>query len=359
MRTRLKSPNLYTVGWIAALHIERAAATAMLHERHDSPDGFVQSEADSNNYTWGRVGEHNIVIASLPAGAYGVVSAATTASDLIRSFPHIRIGLMVGIGGGIARPDLGHDIRLGDVVISQPDGTSGGVIQYDLGKAATAGAWERKGSLDRPPPVLLNALMSMKSEHELEPPKVPELLQAMLDANPRMKKGTGGFTYQGVENDRLFHSHHDHAGGKTCDSCQLAWEVERDERESTDPEIHYGIIASGNKLIKEAETRDRLMEDTDHQCLCVEMEAAGLMNHFPCLVIRGICDYADSHKSDRWQRYASATAAAVAVELLEYVPLRQLEVTRTISETLQIGLLPSCEAGRSRAADFDHDYSRA
>ena len=60
--------------------------------------------------------------------------------------------------------------------------------------------------------------------------------------------------------------------------------------------------------------------------LCVEMEAAGLMDDFPCLVIRGICDYADSHKNKRWQPYAAATAAAYAKELLSTIPAHVVEV---------------------------------
>ncbi|KAG7412793.1 Vegetative incompatibility protein HET-E-1 [Fusarium oxysporum f. sp. rapae] len=335
MRHRLKSPDLYTIGWIAALPIERAAATALLDERHDVPEGFHQHRSDANSYTWGRIGEHNIVIASLPAGVYGTTSTANTAADLIHSLPHIRIGLLVGIGGGIARPDLGQDIRLGDIVVSQPDGTTGGVVQYDLGKAKANGVWERKGSLYKPPPVLLHALASLQAEHEIVPPKVPDLLQAMWEANPHMRRQKNGYTYQGAENDRLFESHRDHDGGSTCDKCDSAWEVKRDRRESTDPEIHYGVIASGNKLIKDAATRDSLSEDTGHQCLCVEMEAAGLMDRFPCLVIRGICDYADSHKNDRWQRYAAAAAAAFAVELLGFVPAGQLESTQKIIEIMQ------------------------
>ncbi|KAH7205008.1 hypothetical protein BKA60DRAFT_498276, partial [Fusarium oxysporum] len=335
MKTRLQNPDLYAIGWIAALPIERAAATALLHDRHDAPEGFSQHQSDANSYTWGRIGEHNIVIASLPAGVYGTTSAATTASNLIHSWPHIRIGLLVGIGGGIARPDEGQDIRLGDIVVSQPEGTTGGVVQYDLGKAKVNGSWERKGSLNKPPPVLLHALASLQAEHELAPSKVPDLLQAMLKANPGMARLKTDFTYQGAANDRLFDSKHHHVGGSNCDKCDSAWEVERDQRESTEPEIHYGIIASGNKLIKDAATRDSLLEDTGHQCLCVEMEAAGLMDRFPCLVIRGICDYADSHKNDRWQRYAAATAAAFAVELLDYVPVEQLEATQKVIEAIQ------------------------
>ena len=340
MRTRLKSPDLYTIGWIAALSIERAAATAFLQERHETPEDFAQSESDTNSYTWGRVGEHNVVIASLPAGVYGTISAATTVSGLIHSLPHIRIGLLVGIGGGIAKPDQSQDIRLGDIVVSQPDGTTGGVIQYDFGKAKVNGTWERKGSLDKPPMVLLNALSELQAEHEIGPSKIPELLDGLLEANAFMKRPRTNYTHQGTANDRLFNSQHDHTGGPTCDSCDPSWEVKREPRDSNDPEIHYGIIASGNKLIKDAATRDRISEDTGHNCLCVEMEAAGLMDRFPCLVIRGICDYADSHKNDRWQRYAAATAAAFAVELLEFIPIRELGKTMKVVETIQRSEVP-------------------
>lgn len=124
--TTLSSSELYTVGWITALPIELAAATAMLDETHQPPLEFVQHEADTNVYAWGRMGEHNLVIASLAAGVYGTTSAATTAFGLLASLPKIRVGLLVGIGGGIARPDGDHDIRLGDIVISQPEGTTGG-----------------------------------------------------------------------------------------------------------------------------------------------------------------------------------------------------------------------------------------
>lgn len=77
------------------------------------------------------------------------------------------------------------------------------------------------------------------------------------------------------------------------------------------------------------------MEDIGEECICFEMEAAGLMNHFPCLVIRGICDYADSHKNDRWQRYASATAAAYGKELLGYVPTKDLQETQRAFDILK------------------------
>ncbi|KAI8665751.1 NACHT domain-containing protein [Fusarium sp. Ph1] len=337
-RNCLDSPDSYAVAWIAALPIERAAAKAMLDEEHAAPTGFARHQTDANVYTWGRVGEHNIVIASLPAGVYGTTSAATTASGLLASLPSIRVGLLVGIGGGIARPDDDRDIRLGDIVVSQPDGTAGGVCQYDLTKAKTGDRRERKGFLGRPPAVLLNALASIQADHELEDSKVPCFLQQMLEKNPKMSKRSKqspGYAHQGFDNDRLFGASSGHVPGPDCRGCDAAGEVQRDPRDTTDPDIHYGTIASGNTLVKDAAARDRIIADVGEDCICFEMEAAGLMNHFPCLVIRGICDYADSHKNDRWQRYASATAAAYAKELLAYVPAAEVQETKRALEVLQ------------------------
>jgi nucleoside phosphorylase len=281
------------------------------------------------------MGEHNIVIASLAAGVYGPTSAATTVSNLLSSLPEIRIGLLVGIGGGIARPDDGRDIRLGDVVVSQPDEATGGVVQYDLVKAKSDGTYERKGFLNIPPLVLLHALSGLQAAHESEEPMIPSILSKMLEDRPRMAQQNFGYIHQGLENDQLFQASCEHAGGLDCHGCDLEKEIRRKARDSTDPNIHYGIIASGNTLVKDAATRDKFAEHVGSKCLCVEMEAAGLMNHFPCLVIRGICDYADSHKNDRWQRYASATAAAFGRELLNYVPVRDLQEAPRAVELLQ------------------------
>ncbi|GKT50695.1 uncharacterized protein ColSpa_10876 [Colletotrichum spaethianum] len=336
----LDSPDSYTVSWIAALAIERAAAVAMLDEEHAEPKGFTRHQTDSNVYTWGQMGEHNIVIASLAAGVYGTTSAATTASNLLASLPAIRIGLLVGIGGGIALPDEDQDIRLGDVVVSQPDGTTGGVCQYDLIKAKSGDKRERKSFLGRPPTVLLNALTSIQAYHERRDSKVPGFLQEMVTNNPKMgrrSKKNPGYLHQGFDNDRLFQASCEHVSGLDCSGCDAAEEVQRDPRETTDPEMHYGIIASGNTLVKDAATRDRIVADVGEDCICFEMEAAGLMNHFPCLVIRGICDYADSHKNDRWQRYASATAAAYAKEFLSHVPAAQIQETKRALELIQSG----------------------
>ncbi len=104
-RKTLESRDQYTVGWIAALPLERAAATALLDELHGKPLDFVQPHTDTNSYTR-RMGKHNIVIASLSAGVYGTASAAATALPMLSSLPGIRIGLLVGIGAGCQSPKI-------------------------------------------------------------------------------------------------------------------------------------------------------------------------------------------------------------------------------------------------------------
>ena len=238
----LDGPDHYQIAWIAALHIKRAAAEAMLDEEHATPTGFTRHSTDANAYTWGRVGDHNIVIASLASGVYGTTSAATTASSLLASLPSIRVGVLVGIGGGIPRPDEESDIRLGDVVVSQPSGTMGRVCQYDLMKAKSGDKRERKGFLGRPPTVLLNALSGIQAFHEREDSKMPWLIQEMLNKSPKMgkrSKQNPGYIHQGFDNDRLFKASCDHTPGLDCRGCDIAGEIQRDPRDTTDPEIHY------------------------------------------------------------------------------------------------------------------------
>jgi nucleoside phosphorylase len=105
----------YTVTWVCALPIELAAALEMLDEEHEGLEG---DDNDENLYILGSIAGHNIVISCLPAGRIGKNSAADMVTQLKVTFNNIRFGLMVGIGGGV--PSSEADIRLGDVVVSQP-----------------------------------------------------------------------------------------------------------------------------------------------------------------------------------------------------------------------------------------------
>jgi len=106
---RSLSNDDYIVDWICALYIEMAAAQAMLDHVHDIP---LKDPIDSNTYTLGSIGRHNIVIACLPTDGYGTNNAAAVVSHMRRSFPSIRVVLMVGIGGGVPGK---VDVRLGSV----------------------------------------------------------------------------------------------------------------------------------------------------------------------------------------------------------------------------------------------------
>ncbi|KAK5214632.1 hypothetical protein LTR72_012213, partial [Exophiala xenobiotica] len=244
---------------------------------------------------------------------------------------------MVGIGGGIPNSDKGVDIRLGDVVVSQPDGTHGGVVQFDLGKNGGGGKFERKGVLRPPPTVLLAALSNIQSRHQMYGNQISDTVSAMIQRWPRLAKA--GYVHPGSGKDALYCGNiegHEvgyevgHEESHGCTQCQDGV-VDREPREDTSPEVHYGVIVSGNQLMKNAVVRDQLGRELGAKC--IEMEAAGLMNDFPCIVIRGICDYADSHKNDVWQEYAAATAAGFATELLATV--RPTEV-RTVTEATEV-----------------------
>lgn len=311
-RLRL-DPREYTVGWISALPIEYAAATAMLDIQHESPD---RRENDDTLYTLGQIHGHNVVVVCLPAGLIGTASAANVATLLSTRFPNAKIGLMVGIGGGV--PSDYVDIRLGDVVVSKPGHGHGGVLQYDMGKRLPDGKFATTSHLDKPPRPLLNALTEVQRNHYLDESSFFGNL-AGLEAKPK-------FSRQKTGPDRLFRSDYQHAAkGPDCALCDAQSLITRPDRsEEEQVRIHYGTIASANSLIKDGVERDRLSQDLDNNILCFEMEAAGLMNNFPCLVIRGICDYADSHKNKKWQPYAAATAAAYAKEILSVISQKEV-----------------------------------
>jgi nucleoside phosphorylase len=304
--------NDYTVAYICPMGVELAPVVALLDNVHPS----LPSSRSKNSYTLGRIGAHNVVIAVM--SEIGNSNAATVATQLLNDFRSIRFGLLVGIGGGIPGDDE-DDIRLGDVVVSKPTATFGGVVQFDRGKIHHNGKFERTGTLKKPPQELMAHVQSLEARHRMTGNQISKYLSEMLERFPNMEKEQ--YVYPGLEYDQLFEASYTHEAGKNCRLCDRSKVVKRAPRENTTPRIHYGTIGSANEVIKDGETRDKLRKDLG--ILCVEMEAAGLMDELSCLVIRGICDYADSHKNKNWQPYAAATAAAYAKELLSIIPAQK------------------------------------
>ncbi|KAE8346723.1 hypothetical protein BDV24DRAFT_158354 [Aspergillus arachidicola] len=301
----------YMFAWICALPLELAAASAMLDETYPS----LPATTVHNAYTLGKVQGHNIVLTCLPAGIYGTTSATAVVSHLQSTFPNLRYGILVGIGGGV--PGKRIDIRLGDVVVSKPTGSSGGVIQYDFGKAIQGGHFQSIGMLNQPPMVFLTAISQLEANYIRN--KVGPILEKVAEVFSRNPDMENAFSKPSIE-DRLFRPTYDHPSSESsCITCDPTEEIERVPRPSKEPQIHYGIIASGNRVIKDGRERDTIAQEFD--TLCFEMEAAGIMNHIPCLVVRGICDYCDSHKNKEWQGYAALVAAIYAKSLLSAIPV--------------------------------------
>ncbi|RYP11581.1 hypothetical protein DL765_007681 [Monosporascus sp. GIB2] len=246
-----------------------------------------------------KIGKHNVVIAVLPNGEYGTASAASVARDMLHSFPNIRIGLMVGIGGGAPSPK--HDIRLGDIVVSTPSNGMGGVFQYDFGKTIQDRVFRTTGFLNQPPAILRTAVNGLKTQYEIDGHQLEKVIDITLQEKSRLRRK---YNRPDTSTDRLYRAdvvHNDqgcYAAAPSDDTSKLVSRLARTKDEDN-PAIHYGLIASANQLMKDASVRNLLSREKD--VLCFEIEAAGLMNHFPCLVIRGICDYSDTYKNKKWQ----------------------------------------------------------
>lgn len=179
-----KKPTDYTIAWICAIEPECVAAQELLDQEHEGPD-FV-SPGDTNNYTLGRIREYNIVITVLPDGEYGTAAAATVATNIQNSFPNIRIGLLVGIGGGV--PSERHDIRLGDVVVSAPRNGNGGVFQYDFGKTIQGRSFQQTRFLNQPPTALRTALTGLQAQYKRKGHQIESTIDSILNRNPRLRQ---------------------------------------------------------------------------------------------------------------------------------------------------------------------------
>lgn len=304
----------FALAVICPLEVE---ALAMIRQLDDDKD-YGSMFSDDCHFTLGGIGEHNIVITSLPAGRQGHSSAAVAAQQTKAKFPSIRHILLVGLAGGV--PSDKNDIRLGDIVVSFPTGKYGGVVQYDFGKELEA--FKHNGQINSVPQQLLAYLTSIKLRHSRYAKKTPkyiDYLETQISNNFEKPKS---------DSDRLFLATYVHQGGHDCTTCDENQTQVRGPRKH--PQVHYGLIASGNRVIKNGQQRDRYNQDHDGNILAYEMEAAGLMNFVPCLVIRGISDYSDSHKppGKTWHAFAAAAAASYAREFIEEVPVQTVRTLR-------------------------------
>ena len=331
---RPASRNDFRIAVICALRIESDAVEAMFDEDWEEVDRYPKIKNDANAYTMGRIGEHNVVLAFMPD--IGKANSAKVAASFKINFPEITLGLIVGICGGVPfirehrREPREIDVFLGDIIISTE------LIQYDLGHQYSKEFIQTdtlQATLGRPNleiKAFLNKMQGIKGRADLQL-EIRGHLAKILNMVGFKKSG-----YLGVENDILYKSNYLHKhrestdcacaepGDKVCDEarreltcenlkCSSGQSVMLRTRLKVDdavpsPRVHFGAVASGDSVVKSATHRDKLAQS--HEVIGFEMEGAGAWDSIPIVVIKGVVDYADSHKSYLWQKYGAACGAA-------------------------------------------------
>ncbi|KAL6904431.1 hypothetical protein GGI43DRAFT_320078 [Trichoderma evansii] len=310
-------------------------------------DEVWKEDRENNDCKTGRIGEHNVVLALLPS--MGKASAASTAANIRSSYRHIRLCFLVGVCGGV--PQTGSkEILLGDVVVSKA------IVSYDFGRQYPDGFTLKDGiesNTARPDRDIRKQLTIFETSNGRL--RLQEEIAGFLK-NLQAKatqQGCGAkYSYPGMDEDRLFMPgyRHKHRMSPTCicsicekgsdpvcedatkSSChdlgcaeqylvprtRLKRKREGEIKKAQDPAVHIGIVGSGDRVIKSGEHRDSIAKPNG--IIAFEMEGAGIVEETPCVVVKGVCDYADCHKSKKWQDFAAATAASALQAILEHMP---------------------------------------
>ncbi|KAM0548171.1 hypothetical protein ACHAPJ_009969 [Fusarium lateritium] len=326
----------FQIAIVCALALEYNAISHIIDEFWDEST-LGRSAGDPNTYFFGRIVDSNVVLVLL--SGMGKVSAASATASLRSSFPNIELVLVTGICGGVPKPHANEELVLGDVIISKA------VVQHDLGRHPDK--FETKDILDdclgRPTRNIRNFIALFETDRARDRLEEKAALHLRdLQSRAKGKCRAANYQYPGADKDHLFnasycHSHHLACGTCSdssdsvceasrklscrelgCDEKQL---VQRDRlmsKDTQDPFVFIGHLGSGDTVIKSGEERDRLAKA--HSLIAFEMEGAGVWDEIPCIIVKGVCDYADSHKNKDWQNFAAATAAAVSKALIEEYP---------------------------------------
>lgn len=309
---RPASRSGFEIAVMCALPLEADAVEAVIDHRWDG-DGpsFGKAPGDPNTYSTGTLGRHNIVLAHMPGTGKAV--AATVAANIRLSFPNIKLAMVVGVCGCVPFKPGGDEVILGDVIIGS------GVVQYDFGRRTPEGFATKDTLLDslgRPNAEIrgfLSKLQGLRSQKRLRDKMALYLEQVRRD--PGLAAD-----YPGVEHDRLYEAAYRHVDdGSSCEEggCNGApiTRTRLDQDAPPQPAVHFGLVASGDTVLNSGQERDMIARQV--KAIGFETESAGVWDSFPCVVIKGACNYADSHRAKVWKRYAAATAAVCMKAFLE------------------------------------------
>ncbi|KAH7124739.1 nucleoside phosphorylase domain-containing protein, partial [Dactylonectria macrodidyma] len=344
------SRDKFEIAIACALPLEYNAVALLIDHFWDKDsDTYGRAVGDMNTYATGRIGAFDVVLVLLPS--MGKVNAASAAASLRSSYPGLRLVLLTGICGGVPGLETGKEMLLGDVVISKS------VLQYDLGRRYPDGFSIRDTNEVKLMKSVRNFVSIFETDHARKALEIraAALLERIQNYTTE-RQSECIYQYLGGTSDKLFqasyrHKHHapleclcagchesldavcDESRKMSCeelgcDNHYVVWrerlemkqQLEREGRlkEAQAPSIFVGCVGSGDTVLKSGNDRDRIAKR--HGILAFAMEGVGFWDDVPCIIVKGVCDYADSHKNKNWQNFAAATAACVARGLVERYP---------------------------------------
>ncbi|OAQ97618.1 hypothetical protein LLEC1_02681 [Akanthomyces lecanii] len=312
----MPNPQDYTVGLICALEMEHAAALAILDETYPLP--IHHAPRDNNLYTLGNISTHNVVIATAPVGEGGTVPVAAVWRDMRHSFPNLRVALMLSVA-----PNDEHGMRAGDVLVSTLPSGHGNVPKHD--KATKEWLLKETESSGQSFASLRAAVGELRNKHEINGHQLERSIQQTLQNWPQMQKGYSRPTidHGAPSTSNLEHSHLDSEGNtsRTDDPSRPVSRHKRDEFDNL--AIHYDFSAPAKPQVKNVQPSGEAAAKSAN--FCVETEAPELTDRLPCLLVRGICNCADSNTNEAWHGFAAMAAAAYAKDLLRQIPREMME----------------------------------
>ncbi|KAK1984156.1 hypothetical protein LZ30DRAFT_652214 [Colletotrichum cereale] len=318
------------------------------------PAGFGSIQA-------GRIGDNNVILCLLPS--MGKTGAAVAAARILVSYPGLELAILTGICGGVPSPGTDHEILLGDVVISNS------VVHYDTGRQyPDRFALEEtvKDSIGRPSADICAILAFFKTHIGLS--DLQSRTFEVLEQHQRTSVEVSRLTHYdrpAADEDMLFessysHRHRDSSGcscgeGSTCLAastssctelqCDVGRQVLRNRLEfrrkrqpgeeevvtgTQESRIHLGRICSSRTQLTSGELRDHIARR--HGLIAFGTIGTGVMPEIPCIIVSGVCDYADGHHGNKvWQHFAAGMAASATRAFLEsYNEVRSpVKITRT------------------------------
>nr|KAG5690213.1 hypothetical protein BaRGS_019009 [Batillaria attramentaria] len=307
-----------TVAIITGLFEEKLAVDAML----DNKTTFVKYRVDGESqvYTLGKVGKHRVVSTKLSRKGEGEeahIASENTVTRLLETFNKVEHVLVVGVGGAVPHySDHTKHVRLGDVVVSMPQDSSGAQYIYcakvekipkTVGYSYMTQTW---GSRDQ---TLISLVKSLRQQVEMHSYRDRPWDACLEQGKEALKGDESSFHRPPIHRDKLFF-HKQDGSMVQCDHPRPRSMYSTRGFKEGQVNVHYGLVGSGKIVARAEDLRRDFAQlnvvkafDSDYFPVFESLEGSDKDSF---MVIRGCCDYTDGTKKE-WRPYAALAAAAV------------------------------------------------